>query len=52
MTRDPEGDVFRVLVGKAFPDMRQNERRIRFIRAGDAVGTAVGLDGKPTPFVG
>ena len=24
-------------VGKEFPDMRQNERRIEFIRVGDAV---------------
>ena len=24
-------------VGKEFPDMRQDEKRIKFIRAGDAV---------------
>ena len=27
-------------VGKEFPDMRQNERRIKFIRVGDAIRTA------------
>ena len=27
------------LVGKEFPDMRQNERRIKFIRVQDAVRT-------------
>ena len=27
--------VVRVQVGKAFPDMRQNEREIKFIRVGD-----------------
>ena len=26
-------------VGKEFPDMRQNERKIKFIRMGDAVRT-------------
>ena len=26
-------------VGKEFPDMRQNEREIKFIRVGDAVRT-------------
>ena len=36
--------------GKAFPDMRQNEREIQFIRVGDAVRTASQLKGKPTPF--
>ena len=27
-------------VGKEFPDMRQNEREIKFVRMGDAVRTA------------
>ena len=40
-----------VWVGKAFPDMRQNERGIQFIRVGDAVRTASQLKGKPTPLV-
>ena len=35
-------------VGKAFPDMRQNEREIKFIREGDAVRTAGQLKGEPT----
>ena len=26
--------------GKEFPDLRQNERRIKFIRVGDAIRTA------------
>ena len=26
-------------IGKEFPDMRQNERKIKFIRMGDAVRT-------------
>ena len=34
--------------GKEFPDMRQNERRIKFIRVGDAVRTAGQLKGEPT----
>ena len=34
--------------GKEFPDMRQNEREIKFIRVGDAVGTAGQLKGEPT----
>ena len=29
-----------VRVGKEFPDMRQNEREVKFIRVGDAVRTA------------
>ena len=33
-------------VGKEFPDMRQNERRIKFIRVGDAVRTAAWLKGE------
>ena len=34
-------------VGKEFPDMRQNEREIKFIRVGDAVRTAGQLKGEP-----
>ena len=37
-----------VQVGKEFPDMRQNEREIRFIRMGDTVRTAGQLKGEPT----
>ena len=33
---------------KLFPDMRQNEREIKFIRARDAVKTAGPLKGEPT----
>ena len=36
-----------VQAGKEFPDMRQNERRIKFIRAGDAVRTVGQLKGEP-----
>ena len=35
-------------VGKEFPDMRQNEREIKFIRVGDAVRTAGQLKGELT----
>ena len=41
-----------VRVGKEFPYMRQNERRIKFIREGDAVRIAGWLKGKPNPFIG
>ena len=34
-------------VGKEFPNMRQNEREIKFIRVGDAVRTAGQLKGEP-----
>ena len=34
-------------VGKEFPDTRQNEREIKFIRVGDAVRTAGQLKGEP-----
>ena len=34
-------------VGKEFPNMRQNERRIKFIRVGDAVRTVGQLKGEP-----
>ena len=37
-----------VQVGKEFPDMRQNEREIKFIRVGDAVRTAGQLKGELT----
>ena len=33
-------------VGKEFPDMRQNEREIKFIRVGDAVRTVGQLKGE------
>ena len=36
-----------VQVGKEFTDMRQNERRIKFIRVGDAIRTAGQLKGEP-----
>ena len=39
-------------VGKEYADMRQNERRIEFIRVGDAVRTVGQLKGAPTPFMG
>ena len=35
-------------VGKEFPDMRQNEREIEFIRVGDAVRTTSQLKGEVT----
>ena len=41
-----------VSAGKEFLDMRQNERRIEFIRTGDAFRTVGQLKGEPTPFVG
>ena len=40
--------VVRAWVGKEFPDMRQNEREIKFIRVGDVVRTAGHLKGDPT----
>ena len=36
------------IVGKEFPDMRQNERKIKFIRVEDSVRTAGQLKGDPT----
>ena len=33
-------------VGKEFPDMRQNEREIKFIRVGDTVRTVGQLKGE------
>ena len=38
--------------GKEFPDMRQNERRIKFTSVGDAVRTAGQIKGESTPFHG
>ena len=35
-------------VGKEFPNMRQNEREIKFIRVGDTVRTAGQPKGEPT----
>ena len=40
--------MVRAWVGKEFPDMRQNEREIKFIRAGDAVRTVGQPKGEPT----
>ena len=45
-TYDAEGAVVRARVGKEFPDMRQNEREIKFIRVGDAVRTVGQLKGE------
>ena len=39
--------VVQAWVGKEFPDMRQNEREIKFIRVGDAVRTVGLLKGEP-----
>ena len=39
-------------LGKEFPDMRQNERRMVFIRVGDAVRTVGQLKGQLTAFAG
>ena len=35
-------------VEKEFPNMRQNERELKFIRMGDAVTTEGQLKGEPT----
>ena len=40
-----------VQVGKEFPDVRQNERRMEFIRVGDTVRTAGWLKRGWTPFI-
>ena len=45
-TYDAEGAVVRARVGKEYPDMRQNEREIKFIRVGDAVRTVGQLKGE------
>ena len=34
--------------GKEFPDIRQKEREIKFIRMGEAIRTAGQLKGEPT----
>ena len=39
--------VVQARVGKEFPDMRQNEREIKFITVGDAVRTMGQLKGEP-----
>ena len=39
-------------VGKEFPDMRQNEKRKKFVRLGEAVRTMGQLKEEPTPFWG
>ena len=39
-------------VGREFPDMRRNERRLEFVRVGDGVRAVGQLVGEPTPFVG
>ena len=39
--------VVRAQVGKEFPDMRQNEREIKFIRMGDIIRTVGQLKGEP-----
>ena len=39
--------VVRARVGKEFPDVRQNERRIKFLRVGDAGRIAGRLKGEP-----
>ena len=44
--------VVRARVGREFPDMRQNERRKKFIREGDAVRTVGRLQGEPKPLAG
>ena len=41
-----------VQVGTEFPDMRQNERRVKFVRVGDTGGKAGRLKGKLTPLAG
>ena len=45
-TYDAEGAMVQARVGKEFPDMRQNEREMKFIRVGDAVATAGQLEGE------
>ena len=47
-TYDAEGAIVQAWVGKEFPDMRQNEREIKFIRMGDTVRPAGQLKGDPT----
>ena len=48
MTEDEMvGVLVWVQVGKEFPDMRQNEREIKFTRVRDAVRTVNQLKGEP-----
>ena len=47
-SQDGGGVVVRLRAGKEFPDTRQNEREIKFIRVGDAVRTANQLKGELT----
>ena len=44
--------VVHAWVGKEFPDMRQNQKRIKFIRVGDAVRRAGQLQGEQNAFAG
>ena len=44
--------MVREQVGKEFPDMRQDEKRIKFIRVGDTVRTVSWLKREPNPFTG
>ena len=47
-SRSPNLHLADVRVGKEFPDMRQNEREIKFIRVGDTVKTLGHFKGEPT----
>ena len=40
--------MVRAWAGKEFPDIRQNEKRIKFIRVGDSVRTVGQFKGDPT----
>ena len=40
--------MVQVQIGNEFPDMRRNERAIKFIRMGDTVRITGQLKGKPT----
>ena len=40
--------MVRAQIGKEFPDVKENEREIKFIRVGDAVRTAGQLKGELT----
>ena len=44
--------VVHAWVRKAFPDMRQNQNRIKLIRVGDAVRAAGQLQGEQNAFAG
>ena len=47
-----EAIVACVQLGKEFPNMRQNEKRMKFIRVEKAVTTVGRLKGEPTPSTG